>query len=223
MKRWADSWRGGIKPADSRSDRPADAGGAQDDLARRWRLSDGQMQFLRYLLLLLAVGVVLMSLGQPRHARDVDTRAQDSGTRPPPAATYDAGPAADYARALERQVEEALRQLHGVGVVHVSVTIASGPRQVLAEHVTTERRVGDGGGGERVILDERLSAQPVLVRSDQHRQEHPIVLVEHAPQVSGVLVIVDAARDSRLRFEISRSVMTLLGLPAHRVYVLPQR
>ena len=73
------------------------------------------------------------------------------------------------------------------------------------------------------MLDERRSAQPVLVRSDQQRREEPVVLVEHAPVVSGVLVITDAARDALAALRNRRrAVMTLLGLPAHRVYVMPQ-
>lgn len=227
MKRLSDSWQTasgregtGTAPSEGREGKTPEGG-----LLRRWRLTDGQMRFMRYLVLLLAVGVVLMSINS-RSVDDVDTRPADRvPSAAPPAAGGDSGPAADYARAVERQVQDALLQLHGVGTVHVSVTMSAGPEQVLAEHVTTERRISEGAlaDDERIVLDERTTAQPVLVRSDQNRQEYPIVLVERTPEIQGVLVVTDAAVDSRMRYELTRSVMTLLGLPAHRVYVLPQR
>src|SRR5690606_29374715 len=97
-----------------------------------------------------------------------------------------------------------------------------GPANALGSGRGTGGAPGAAGPGD-VVLDERRSAQPVLVRSDQQRREEPVVLVEHAPVVSGVLVITDAARDARRRYEITRAVMTLLGLPAHRVYVMPRQ
>jgi len=213
LKRWSSVWtKAGAEGAGAP---PAERGG---EGGRRFRLSDAQLQTLQYLALLLLAGVVLMSFtSRPREA---------PVQRPAPAAETAAGgpgPAPDYARALERQLEEALRQLHGVGAVHVSVTLATGPELILAEQRTAERRISQSTGGAPAITDERTSAQPVLVRSDQNRQEQPIVLLERAPVVQGVLVITDAAADSRMRYELTRSVMTLLNLPAHRVYVLPER
>lgn len=226
MKRVSDSWQS--SPGRGETESPSVERASHDEgggWLRRWRLTDGQMQFLRYLVLLLAVGVVLMTLNS-RAVDDVGTKpVNDVPSVTPPAAGGTAGPAADYARAVEQQVKEALLQLHGVGNVHVAVTLSTGTEQVLAEHVTTERRVSEtaASGDDRVVVDERTTAQPVLVRSDQNRQEHPIVLVERTPIIQGVLVVTDAAVDSRIRYELTRSVMTLLGLPAHRVYVLPQR
>lgn len=196
---------------------------------RWWRLNDGQMQLMRYLVLLLAVGVVLMSLTS-RETRNTGTSPANDAPAPPVSSIADngAGPAADYARAVERQVAEALLQMHGVGRVHVAVTIESGTETVFAQNLTTERRVSASAAGretgeDATIVDERTTAQPVLVRSDQNRQEQPIIVLERSPVIQGVVVVTDAAADSRMRYEITRAVMTLLGLPAHRVYVLSQR
>lgn len=218
--------------------RDGSASGARDESAidgtagvrhRWWRLNDGQMQLMRYLVLLLAVGVVLMSLTS-RETRNTGTSPADDSPTPPMSSFADggAGPAADYARAVERQVADALLQMHGVGRVHVAVTVASGTETVFAQNLTTERRIsaapaGRDTGEDGTIVDERTTAQPVLVRSDQNRQEHPVVVLERSPVIQGVVVVTDAAADSRMRYEITRAVMTLLGLPAHRVYVLSQR
>lgn len=217
MIRWARLWSKAESSDGGEAVRGEQAGAEK---TRRFRLSDQQLQTMRYLAVLVLVGIALMSLNVRPESASVP-----QGEKPSAADTMAGvgGPADDYARALERQVEQALRQLYGVGVVHVSVTLASGPEQIVAEQRTSERRVSQGAGGEHVVTDERSSAQPVLVRSDQLRREEPIVLVERAPVVQGVLVVTDAAADSRLRYELTRSVMTLLNLPAHRVYVLPQR
>lgn len=193
---------------------------------RPGRWADHQSQWMRYLLLLLAVGVILMSWNN-KAVRDVDgdaaTPERDPGVAPAGAWSGES----DYARALEQLVQDALMQLHGVQRVHVAITLAGGPRKVLAETVTTERRTNEvaGGGADALtwVTDERSSSQPVLVRNDQIRQESPIVLVEQLPAIEGVVVVTNVASDSQWRLEISRAVATLLGVAAHRVYVLPQQ
>lgn len=194
------------------------------DRPRFARLGDNQTQFLRYLFLLLAVGVILMSFNN-KGVRDVDTGAAEDSTEAALPATT--GSDDNYARSLERLVQDALMQMHGVNRVHVAVTLSGGPRKVLAENVTSERRTnevpGNADQSTSFVIDERSSSQPVLVRSDQARQESPIVLVEFLPAIEGVVIVTDAAEDGRMRLEIGRAVATLLGVAAHRVYVLPQR
>lgn len=186
-----------------------------------WRWPDGQGQWMRYLLLLLAVGVVLLSLNG-KGAREVGAELPAPAAEPATNGGY--GVEQPYARALERLVQDTLMQLHGVQRVHVAVTLAGGPRKVLAETVTTERRRTDSQSpGDGTVTDERTSSQPVLVRNDQVRQESPVVLVEYLPAIEGVVVVTDAASDSGVRLEIARAVATLLGVAAHRVYVLPQQ
>lgn len=227
VKRLVAAWRraGEDEGKDTEKDkRTADEGA-------KMRLTEKQKQWLTYLVLLLAVGVVLLSLG-PRPVREAGTGVVSDGSvvsrADSPAAgggaAVDAAFAANYARKLEEQVRAALMRLRGVNEAHVSVTLATGPEKVLAEQKTAERRVNDGavGDGDEVTVDERTSAQPVFVRTDQGRHEQPIILMEHMPQIQGVVVVTDGANDSRLRYEISRAVATLLGLPAHQVYVLPE-
>src|SRR5690606_36580067 len=146
-----------------------------------------------------AAGVVLVTFG-PRPTGDVGRRTPLEPAGPAAGAARGGGAADDDARALEGQGEDAGGQRVGAAPAHGSVTGETGPRRVLAEHVTTERRTGGAPGAAGtgdVVLAERRSAQPVLVRSDHQRREAPVVLVEHAPVVSGVLVITDAARDAR--------------------------
>ncbi|HEY8418074.1 MAG TPA: hypothetical protein VIK93_08585 [Limnochordales bacterium] len=225
MGKWAESW--------SRWFGEGGPGG-------RWpRLGDGQAQLARYLLLLLGLGVLLLTLSSrdAREAGGPDPRGTPTvavggpggpggpgAAGVPAASTAAAGP---YARELEGAVREFLEQLHGVGRVHVRITLATGPELVLAEQVNRERRVSEepaqgGAGATRTVIEERHSAQPVILRRDQGREEQALVLLERAPQIQGVVVVVDAA-DSRLPLEISRAVATFLGVPVHKVYVLAQQ
>jgi len=203
----------------------------------RWpRLSAGQAQFTRYLVLLLAVGVLLMSFSS-RDGRQGAGELAPGGTPraalgpgaamppPPDGAVIPAaasGAAAAYARELEAAVRAFLAELHGAQRVHVSITLAAGPELILAEQVSRERRVSQepAQGAPRTVTEERYSAQPVLVRRDQGRQEEALVLMERTPPVQGVVVVADVAADSRLRLEMSRAVATFLGIPVHKVYVL---
>ncbi|MBO8142636.1 MAG: hypothetical protein H0Z37_10765 [Firmicutes bacterium] len=188
---------------------------------RLFGLNESQGQLARYLIILLAVGVVLMNLGS-RHPGQGD--AMGTAAQPAMPASAPAAPPHDaYARGLENRVRETLLGLPGVDRVIVSITLEAGAEQVLAEQRTRERRGDrsreDGDGG--VVVEERSTSQPVLIRTEQGRDERPVVVMERMPRIQGVVVVVPGA-SSRLRLDIHRAVATLLGLPAHRVYVLAE-
>ncbi len=205
----------------------------QDEAGGRWpRLPEGQARLTRYLVLLIGLGVILMSLKSPGGGDGESSLGTHGGLGDYVPAAAPAVPAmapasSGYARELEAVVRDALLQLHGVNRVHVSVTVAAGPELVLAEQVSRERRVSEEPRAQdspaaRTVIEERHSSQPVILRRDQGRQEEALVVLERMPPIQGVVVVADGAADGRIRREIMRAVSTLLGVPAHRVYVLAQ-
>jgi stage III sporulation protein AG len=108
--------------------------------------------------------------------------------------------------------------------VTVSITYRSGPRQDVVQDVSrTSRRTEekDGGGTVRVTEEKQESVQAVMARPGG--QDQPVVSRQEAPEIAGVLVVASGARDPRVCEMLARSVQTLLGLPAHRVQVVPSR
>lgn len=207
------------------------------------RLRESQAQLVRYLILLLGVGVILMSLGSretgewARPAGEGTIRGAPAGTggsgssgspgspgREAVPAAAPAGIGGPYARELEAAVRDFLSALPGVRGVQVHITLAAGPELVVAEQVSRERResqepVQGETAAVRTVMEERYNRQPVLLRREQGRED-VVVLRELAPSIQGAVVVVHGTVDGRLRLEMTRAVAAFLGVPVHQVYVL---
>ncbi|HHV63059.1 MAG TPA: hypothetical protein GXX51_10540 [Firmicutes bacterium] len=127
---------------------------------------------------------------------------------------------------LERSVTAALSEIRGAGKVTVSITFA-GTRvneyasNLIQEKKTTEER--DKEGVTRVTTDARDSDQLVLIRGGPQGQESPVLLETREPEIRGVIVMADGAADPGVKLIITRAVETLLGVPPHKVLVLPRK
>lgn len=125
---------------------------------------------------------------------------------------------------IARQLEEVLSLVAGAGEVRVSVTYRAGPRQQVAQNTSeTARRTEEKepDGSLRVTTEEQKTVQAVMARPQAG--EEPVVLQEESPEIAGVLVVASGAQDPLVRRRLSQAAQTLLGLPAHRVQVVPSR
>ncbi|MCL6449726.1 MAG: hypothetical protein K6T75_00300 [Acetobacteraceae bacterium] len=133
--------------------------------------------------------------------------------------------AEDWQKELEASLERVLSQIEGAGKVVVMVALASGPRWVPARQPTerttrTEER--DAGGGTRTVVEEERSS-PVVVERREGGGEQAMVEEVRGPEVTGAVVVADGAADPEVRSRLVLAACTALGLPAHRVVVLPSR
>ncbi|MDI6823191.1 MAG: stage III sporulation protein AG [Bacillota bacterium] len=171
-----------------------------------------------WLLLAGVVGVILIVAGSWLGQR------QPEPPRPVRQETEVMAPAPAGAGLTPRDLEGVLSLVAGAGEVTVSITYRSGPRQEVVQDVSrTTRRTEEkeAGGTVRVTEEEQESVQAVMARPGG--QDQPVVSREQAPEIAGVLVVAGGARDPAVREMLSRAVQTLLGLPAHRVQVVPAR
>jgi len=170
-------------------------------------------------VVLLLAGLVLLVSTAPERKPTVESLAEPALV-PAPEESW-----SDFQTRLERSLAEALAQIAGVGEVRVLLT-ADGPRREYLANQTKEVRTtvdSDRAGVERQITEERTTTQYVLVAADDRKGEQPIVVQEGRPPIRGVLVIADGARDPRVRLDILRAVETVLGVPAHRIEVMPRK
>ncbi len=195
------------------------------------------------LVLLFFAGVGLMLLAAsatgPRHVEG-DAPLQDAGasrqvTPSLTPATRDGvdgafvssdaarGEEEAYRRGLVDRLKGILSAIDGAGEVNVEVALATSTRNEYAfrENVT-ERRTDekDSSGGSRVTSEstkeEELAAASTFGSGGGGG---PVVVVSRRPEIAGVVVVADGARDGAIRERLSRAVQTLLGVPAHRVEV----
>jgi len=129
-----------------------------------------------------------------------------------------------YEEMLEAKLSNLLSQVKGAGHVAVSVTLVAGSAQEHARNIVTETKVTqekDTGGGTRTITETKESSQ-ILVSRDAG-QDRPVMVRELKPVIQGVLVVAEGANDSKVKAQLTHAVQAALGLPAHKVLVLPQR
>lgn len=125
-------------------------------------------------------------------------------------------------KVLEQRLEHILSQIAGAGKVEVSVFLATGTRYEYAINVSANKRVideKDQGGGVRLTTEDNLSDQYVLIRGNQ-AEEKPVIIQENSPEIQGVLVVADGAKDARIKAQLLQAVQVALGLEPHRIQIL---
>lgn len=194
-------------------------GAARENASPTWRLWGQGSRPSPWLLLAGLVGVLLILAGSWLGERRVQPPAPPGGDREVMAPVAGAG-----SEVTPQDLEAILSRIAGAGEVTVSITYRSGPRQDVVQDVSrTSRRTEekDPGGTVRVTEEEQESVQAVMARPGG--QDQPVVSRQEAPEIAGVLVVASGARDPRVCERLARAVQTLLGLPAHRVQVVPSR
>jgi len=131
----------------------------------------------------------------------------------------------DYAQKLEKDLKNILSKIEGVGNVEVLITLNSDEEVVAAmdmvESSTTTNEKDSNGGIRETIQTE--SNNKVVTSQDTSGQNTPIVLKRIMPEIRGVIVVADGAKDPRLRYELSSAVQTALGIPAYKVKVISSK
>lgn len=126
---------------------------------------------------------------------------------------------------LERRLEGVLSSVSGSGDVQVTITMAAGPEYLYAKNLSEQTRTveeKDKSGGNRTTTEVNEEGDLVLVRSVSGGQEEPVLIRATRPEIAGVLVLAEGARDPGLREELVQAVVTVLAIPAHKVTVLPK-
>lgn len=126
---------------------------------------------------------------------------------------------------LERRLEAILSAIAGCGEVQVTVTMAAGPEHIYAQNISKQNRTTeeqDQSGGNRLTTEVNEDGNLVLLRPVSGGKEEPVLIRSTRPEIAGVLVLAEGAKNPSLREELMRAVETVLAVPAHKVTVLPK-
>lgn len=126
----------------------------------------------------------------------------------------------------EERLERKLSVIEGAGMVEVLITYRTSRETVVAKHTvesSTDTEETDAEGGMRNVLQQSKEIQPVIIDGREGRE--PMILKELTPEIKGVIVIAEGARDVRVKMELLRAVRTALGVNANQVevFVMEQR
>lgn len=105
----------------------------------------------------------------------------------------------------EARLAQALSQIKGAGEVTVMLTVANGPRQVLAQDVDRNSQQGEEST-QTVILSRGSSQETVTVQ-------------EIYPRYQGALVVCPGGDDPEVRLQITEALSALTGLGADKISI----
>lgn len=149
----------------------------------------------RFVLLMVAVGILLMMLPSFGGEKGQDTRT----AQPESAADFSLGQ-------TQKELEEILSDIDGVGRVHVMLTVASGTQLVYQ----SDREISYSGPAS-TPEDYTSTTQTVLLDRSGSGDE-ALQTQEIYPPYVGALVVCDGAGDSGTVLKIKEAVSVLTGL-----------
>ena len=200
-----------------------DSGG--DDIFKRpvWKK-------LNILVLIAAAGILLIILA---NTFTTTGKSQDGTTNTPPPESPKEPTVLSNApldmnkleATLAQKLEQVLVEINGVGEVKVNVNLASTTQKDYATNMNTNNkttREQDQKGGNRTITETNEIGQMVLVRENQGNKEEPVVVKETKPEVKGVIVVAEGAKDPAIKADLMKAVQVYLDVPLYKVIVLPK-
>ncbi len=122
---------------------------------------------------------------------------------------------------LNAEVSEVLSQVAGAGKVAVTVRLEGSTKKEYVlntadDKSTVEER--DSDGGIRIVTEESCKKEVAFAQKDGE----PLVFKEVSPRIEGVLIVADGAGDGEVKENLGKAVQAMLGVPAHRIIVLPR-
>lgn len=160
-------------------------------MKEKWK---ARLEKYKYAALLLAVGVVLMLLPTGK-----DKAAQEN-----------AGESEDFSlAAMEKQMEQTIGCIQGVGRVKVMLTLKSGTALELAS---------DGGD---TLRDTESKTDRQVVKLNRGSGTQDVVVTRRTyPTFQGAVVVCDGASASAVRLAVIQAVSVLTGLSSDRISVV---
>lgn len=129
-----------------------------------------------------------------------------------------------YGQTLERQLEEVLSSVEGVGKVKTMITFACSQEYILEKESLVNRSntvEKDSQGGNRTVT--QYQAEDTTVYSSTSGENIPYVTKTVSPRVEGVLVVAQGAGNGTVNRNITEVVQALFGLEVHKVKVVPMK
>lgn len=192
-----------------------------DFLTKIWGNLQGKKKNT-FLLLLLLLGVLLMFSSSIFHLFPSRPSAKlNQVENLPGVSSYKAQD--NYEEELTEKLTGILEQIEGISEARVLITFETSKESVfagVAEESTKETVEKDTEGGTRDILEKGRKEEYVLLQ-EGGGGEKALLIMEKKPRIAGIMVVAKGAENSRLRLEVLRAIQSLMGLPAHRIAVLP--
>ncbi|HJC55964.1 MAG TPA: stage III sporulation protein AG [Candidatus Eisenbergiella intestinipullorum] len=132
---------------------------------------------------------------------------------------------AGYAEKMEKQLEELLSAMEGVGETKVMVTIRASGQQVVEKDAPSESEQTsetDSAGGTRQSQSARREESTVYI-TDPDGNKAPYISQTTQPEIEGVTVVAQGGGDPLIQKNITEVIEALFDLEAHKIKVVKMK
>lgn len=132
---------------------------------------------------------------------------------------------AGYAKEMEKQLEELLSSMEGVGETKVMVTVRASGQQVVEKDVPSEsERMSetDSAGGTRESESASQEESTVYI-TDSDGSRTPYISQTTQPEIEGVTVVAQGGGDALIQKNITEVIQALFDIEAHKIKVVKMK
>ena len=147
----------------------------------------------------ILIGVLLLVIAIP-----VDSKKQDAGTQESVQNTETES--SSYVEQMERELEDLLGQMDGVGAVRVMITLEDQGENVVAQDISSQ---------SSTTKEEMSSDRTTVLSQDAPYETNPI-----EPKIRGVCVVAEGASDNRTKVAIYEAIQALFSVDAHKISIV---
>lgn len=119
----------------------------------------------------------------------------------------------EYRKGLERELEEFLSSVAGVGKVKVLIYMKNSQEYIVEKDIPMSNSVN----GEN---SELRKEETTVYTTNENGSEVPFITQTKKPTVDGVVISAEGASNEAVKLQIVRLVMALYGVEANKVEVL---
>lgn len=123
-----------------------------------------------------------------------------------------------YTSRKEKELEEILGKVKGVGSVDVMITLASSEEKITLQDGTDSSEQSGSAGESDIKQKQSFTQESVLIQ--QEGEEQPYLVQILSPEVEGVLVVAKGAGEGNVDTEIIEAVQALFRLESHKIRVM---
>lgn len=127
--------------------------------------------------------------------------------------------AAQYKDNLEKQLENTLSQVNGVGKVDVMITLEGEVNKEIAYNETTSGS-STKDTSSRISEQTTVSKDAIMIKDGSATT--PYTVEDKYPSVVGVVIVAEGGNNSLTKSNIINAVKTALGVPSYKIVVLPK-
>lgn len=124
---------------------------------------------------------------------------------------------------IEDRLSEVLSKISGAGRVSVMINFA-GTSELVTEKTTntsTDKTVDSDKSGNRETESKTESLSPVIIQ--KNGEDSPLIIKEILPEIVGVIVVAEGAKNTSVRINLLQAVQTLLSVSADKVEIFTMK